>query len=108
MPGEFLLPFGLGQIGPDAGGERGALDQAGDVLVGQPVGADLFAVRNGAEQRPVADAGKAEPGFQRRNRAGGVAGAAADLDLAPAGLAAHLDDDALVQELDPAGARPTV
>ena len=38
------------------------------------------------------------------DRAGEVAGAAADLDLAPAGLAAHPNEEALVQEFDPAGA----
>ena len=43
MAGEFPLPFGFGKVGADAGGKRGALDQAGDMLVGEPVGADLAA-----------------------------------------------------------------
>ena len=41
---------------------------------------------------------------KRRDRAGEIGRAAADLDLAPAGLAAQRDEQALVQELDPAGA----
>ena len=52
----------------------------------------------------MGDAGELEPGLKSDDRAGGVAGAAADLDLAPAGLASHANDDALVEDLDPAGA----
>ena len=77
MPGEFLFPLRLRQIAADAGGKRGALDQAGDMLVGEPVGAGLFpACGNSSEQRTVGDASELEPGLKRRDRAGEVAGAA--------------------------------
>ena len=45
MSGEFLAPLAFGEIAADAGGKRGALDQPGDVPVGQPVGAGLLAAR---------------------------------------------------------------
>src|SRR3984885_12741501 len=75
------------------------------MLVGEPVGAGLFPARgNSSEQRAVGDTGELEPGLKGCDRAGEVAGAAADLDLAPAGLAAHPDDDALIEDFDPSGA----
>src|SRR3954463_419327 len=42
------------------------------------------------------------PGLQRRHRASAFRRAAAHLDLAPAGLAAHEQDRAFLQDLDPA------
>src|SRR5271168_1088942 len=50
------------------------------------------------------DAAELQPGLQGDDGAGGVARAAADLDFTPPGLAAHANEDALVQQLDPAGA----
>src|ERR1700733_4182884 len=75
------------------------------MLVGEPVGAGLFPARgNSSEQRAVGDTGELEPGLKGGDRAGEVAGAAADLDLAPAGLAADPNDDARVEDFDPSGA----
>jgi hypothetical protein len=92
MPGEFLPPLGFGKITPHPGGQRRALDQPGDVPVGQPVGAGLLAVaRDPPEQRPMRNAAQSRPGLQGCDRAGGVAGAAANLDLAPPGLAAYAE-----------------
>ena len=105
MAGEFLLALSLRQIAADAGGKRGAFDQSGDMLVGQPVGAGLLAARGDPpKQRPMSDAGELEPNLNRSDRAGEVARTAADLDLAPAGLAADPDEDALVEDFDPSGA----
>src|SRR6202162_5621138 len=105
MPGELQLPLRLGKIAADAGSQGCALDQASDVPVGQPVRANLFgAFGNAPEQRPVRDAGELEPGLESDDRTGGVAGATADFDLAPADLDLGPNDRALVENLDPAGA----
>ena len=66
--------------------------------------ASFAAERHPPKQRTVGDPAKLQPDLERQNRAAQFAAAAADLDLAPAGLAAHPDDDALLQHLDPAGA----
>src|SRR5690606_19837754 len=93
------------QIAADPGGQRGALDEAGDLLIVEPARADLPALcGDAAKQRSVGDPCKIEPGLQRHHRAGGVGRTAADLDLAPAGLAAQGDEQALVEDLDPAAA----
>ena len=82
------------------------------MLVGEPFGGDaaVFA-GDRPEQRPVADAAEPHPGLEQRDGAGVGARAAADLDLAPAGLAENLQQDAAVVvrifagriDLDPAG-----
>jgi len=51
----------------------------------------------------VFDSGELQPGLQRDDGAAELAGAAPDFDLAPAGLAAQGDQDALVEDLGPAG-----
>ena len=56
------------------------------------------------EQGTVADPAEPHPGFQQGDRAGVGARAAADLDLAPAGLAADGQERAFGEDLDPAGA----
>jgi hypothetical protein len=59
MSGKLLAALGFGEVTADAGGERRALDQPGDVTVGQPVTAGLLAApRNRPGQRPVGDAAK--------------------------------------------------
>ena len=74
------------------------------MLVGEPLGGDpaVFA-RDRPKQRPVADATEPHPGLEQRDGAGVGARAAADLDLAPAGLAKNLQQGAAVHEFDPAG-----
>ena len=57
------------------------------MLVGEPVGAGLLAARRDPpEQRPVGDAGELSQVSRAATGQVEVAGAAADLDLAPAGL----------------------
>ena len=68
-----MAPFAFRKIAADAGGERGPLDQPGDVPVGQPVGAGVLAARRDPpEQRPVDDARELEPGRKGDDRAGEV------------------------------------
>src|SRR5690606_20753885 len=57
-----------------------------------------------AKHRAASEPRKLDPALQRRNRAGRVGRAAADLHLAPAGLAAHCQQQALIENLDPASA----
>ena len=104
MAGEFFLPLALGEVAAHPGGKRGVLDQTGDVPVGQPLGADLAAA-DATEHRPDRDPRKFEPGLQRNDGAGGVRRAAADLDLAPAGLAAQRQQQSVVKKFDPAAAK---
>lgn len=104
MPGELRLPLALRQIGPDAGGQGRAFDQPRDLLIAEPIGSDLLALASHApEQRAVADPRQLQPDLQGDDRAGRIRRAAADLELAPAGLAAQGDNQALVEDLDPAG-----
>lgn len=56
------------------------------------------------EERASGDPAKADPAFQCNNGAGLVGGAAADLDLAPSGLAAQRHQHTLGKNLDPGGA----
>jgi hypothetical protein len=51
VAGEQLAPPALGQIAADAGGERQALDQPGDVLVRQPVAQRALAVARGSKAK---------------------------------------------------------
>ena len=71
------------------------------MLVVQAVGAD-FSADDPPEQRPDRNPPEFQPRLQRDDRAGGVGGAAADLDLAPAGLAAQRQQQAVVEEFGPA------
>ena len=52
----------------------------------------------------MADAAEPQPGFEEGDRAGVGARAAADFDVAPAGLAADGQQRAFGKDLDPAGA----
>ena len=105
MPGEFLRALAFGKIAAHAGGERRRFDEARDMPIVQPVGADMpAAIDHAAKERTVRDAREFQPGLKRHDRAGEIGRAAADLDFAPAGLAAQGDEQALVEELDPAGA----
>lgn len=73
MPGKFLDPFALRQIAADARCQGGALDQAGDLLVIEPVGADVLALPgHPAKQGAMANAAKFEPGLQSNDRTGGI------------------------------------
>lgn len=103
---EQQRPLPFREIGGDAGGDRHLLDQAGDVLVGEPFDVDgLVVLEDAAEQGSTCDAAKADPALERDYGVGVVAGAAADLDLAPAGLAAQGDQQPLPSKIfDPAGA----
>ena len=103
MAGEFRLPLALAEVAAHAGRERRMFDQPGDVPVGQAVGADLFA-NHPPEQRPDSNPGEFEPGFERGDGAGGLRGAAADFDLAPASLPPERQQQSLVEKFDPAAA----
>ena len=102
MAGEFPLSVALGQVAAHTRRHGGMFHEAGDVLVGQPLGADRLA-DDAAEQRPVFDSCEFQPGLERDDGAAELAGAAADFDLAPAGLAAQRDEDPLIEDLGPAG-----
>ena len=52
----------------------------------------------------MADAAEPHPGLEQGDRAGVGSRAAADLDLAPARLAADGEEGALGEDFDPAGA----
>src|SRR5208283_6017105 len=103
MAREFLLPLAFCQIAADAGGHGGVLDQTGDVPVGQPLGAD-FTADDPPEHRPDRNPRKLQPRLERGDGAGRVRGAAADLDLAPAGLPPERQQQSLVEKFDPAAA----
>ena len=102
MAGEFPRPFALGQVAAHTRRHGGLFHEAGDVLVRETFGADRLA-DDAAEQRTVFDSREFQPRLQRDDGAAELAGAAADFDLAPAGLAAQRDEDALVEDLGPAG-----
>ena len=103
MAGKQLYPFGLGQLAANAGGKNGLLDEAGDLLVLQPFGTDGLALAgDAAEQGAMADPAEFQSGFDRGDRASEIRGAAANLNLAPAGLAAQRHQHALVEDVDPA------
>jgi len=88
MAGKRQLSFALAEIAANAGGQRGFLHQPRDMLVGQALRGDARVfLGDTAKQRPVGDSTKPHPGFEHRDGAGEGAGAASDLDLAPAGLA---------------------
>ncbi len=106
VAGEEGAAFGLGQVGAQARSLGGALDEEGDVLGRETGGEDAGSVAgDAAEERPAVDAGEAQPGLEGRDGAGGLCRAAADRDLAPAGLAAQGDEEALGDDQGPAGAR---
>ena len=98
-------PLALGQIATEAGGERACLDEPDDVLVGQPrPGNPAVLAGDRAEDGTMADAAKPQPGFEKSDRAGVGARAAANFDVAPAGLAPDSQERPFGEELDPAGA----
>src|SRR5580704_5098053 len=98
-------PFALGKVAAQAGGEGACLDEPDDVLVGQPrPGNSAVLARDRPEQGTLADAAEPQPGFQQGDRAGVGPRATADLDLAPAGLAADSEQGAFGKNFDPAGA----
>ena len=102
MAAEGEPPLALGQVAAQAGGERASLDQADDVLVRQAFGSDpAVLARYGPEQGPAGDPPEPQPGLEQGDRAGVGARAAADLDLAPAGLAADGEEGALGEDFDP-------
>jgi hypothetical protein len=106
MPGELLSPFGFSKLTTaNPGSQRCALDQSRDMLVGQPVSANGIAASGQApEQWSVSDAGEFQPSLKGSDRTRPLTGAAADLDLSPSSLAAHMNEGALFYNLDPASA----
>ena len=103
VSGELLLPLALRKVAAHARGDRQALDQARDVTVVESFGSDL-APDDRPEHGPARDAGEFQPGLERSDRTGSLGRAGADLDLAPAGLAAQGQEHAVVEEFWPAGA----
>src|ERR1700733_12472147 len=105
MPAEREPSLALGKIAPEAGGEGARLHQPDDVLVREALrSAPAVLARDRPEQGTMADAAEPHPGFEERDRAGVGARAAADFDVAPAGLAADGQGRASGQDFDPAGA----
>ena len=101
MPREFPRPLMLGKIAANAGRQRGGFDEAGNMAIVEPFRTNMAAmVDDAAKQRPVGDPREFKPRLKRHDRACEVGRAASDLDLAPTGLAAHSDQETLVQELD--------
>ena len=93
MAGEQFQALGLWQVAADAGGQHGFLDQAGDVFVRQPIsGGFAIIAADALEQRAKVDPGIVQVLLERMHRAGGITGAAANLNLAPAGFAAKRQD----------------
>src|SRR5271165_2603573 len=82
-------------------GQHGVFDQTRDVPVGQALGADL-AADDAPEYRPDRNPCKLEPRLERGDGAGGVARAAADFDLPPAGLSPQRQQQTVVEKFDPA------
>ena len=67
------------------------------MLVGEPLGGDAAVLAGDRpEEGPMADPAEPHPGLEQRDGAGFGAGAAADFDLAPAGLAGDLQQHAAV------------
>ena len=105
MAAEREPPLALGKVAAQAGGERACLDEPDDVLVGQPLPRNpAVLARDRPEQGTMADAAEPQPGFEEGDRAGVGARAAADFDVAPAGLAADGQEGAFGEDFDPAGA----
>ena len=102
---EREAPLALGKVATKAGGQRACLDEPHDVLVGQPLPRNpAVLARDRPEEGTMADAAEPQPGFEESDRAGVGARAAADFDVAPAGLAADGQERAFGEDLDPAGA----
>ena len=103
MAREQLEALGLWQVAADAGGQHGFLDQAGDVFVRQSI-TGRFAIITGdaLEQRPKVDPGIVQILFKRMHRAGLIAGASADFNLAPAGFATKRQDQTRIFDFNPA------
>ena len=73
MSREQLAALALGQIAADAGRQRGALDEARDLLVVEPLCANgLSLTRHTAEQRAVGNTRKLQPGLKRHDGAGRI------------------------------------
>ena len=105
MAAERQPPLALGQVAAQAGGEGAFLDETDDVLVGQPRPRNPAVLPSDRpEQGTMADAAEPHPSFEESDRAGVGARAAADFDVAPAGLAADGQEGAFGEDFDPAGA----
>ena len=96
MAGKQLEALGLWQVAADAGGQHGFLDQAGDVFVRQPISGGFTVIAADAlEQRAEVDPGIMQILLKRMHRAALIAGASANLNLAPAGFAVKRQDQTL-------------
>ena len=103
MAGEQFQALGLWKIGPNARIPHGLFDQPRHVFVGETIARNLAIIagdtlKQGAEVYP----GIVQVLLERMHRAGLVAGAAANLNLAPAGFAAKRQDQTLFFDGDPA------
>ena len=71
MAAEGALALAFGEIAANAGRHRAFLDEAGDMLVGEPLGGDpAVLARDRPEERPVADPAEPHPGLEQRDGAG--------------------------------------
>lgn len=105
MAREFLGPITLAQISANTGGKCRLLDETCHLPVIQSVRSHVLALAaDPAEERTFGDPGELDPRLDGNDRAGRVGGAVADLDLSPTGLPAQDDEQALVEDLDPAAA----
>ena len=99
---EREAPLALGKVATKAGGERACLDEADDMLVGQPrPGNPAVLTRHWPEERTMADLAEPQPSLEKGDRAGVGTRAPADFDIAPAGLAADGQERALRKEFHP-------
>ena len=84
-----------------------ALDQTRHFLIVEPIRPGFFSLAvDTAKQRTFGAFRKLNPGLNGDDGAGGIGGTAADLDLAPAGLAVQGDQQTFVEDFDPATTVP--
>jgi hypothetical protein len=92
MAGDLDGAFNLAEIAANACSHRCPFDKLSNLLVVQPLRpGSLPLPRNAAKYRLMSQICELDPGLDRGNRAGRIAGAAADLELSPTGFAAPGD-----------------
>ena len=97
MAGEQFQALGLWKIGPNARIPHGLFDQPRHVFVGETIARNLAIIAGDTlKQRAEVYPGIVQVLLERMHRAGLVAGAAANLNLAPAGFAAKRQDQTLI------------
>ena len=102
MAGEQFQALGLWKIGPNARIPHGLFDQPRHVFVGETIARNLAIIAaDTLKQRAEVYPGIVQVLLERMHRAGLVAGAAANFNLAPAGFAVKCQDETLIRNLYP-------